>query len=136
MTNRRTAQRYEVLGRLMSVLFDSGRPGIMTGADRFRFWESQGGFSLDWAGGPHPHEVVAYVRDLAGSDEAAARLEHGDVTNAVLYPTKCPDRLPSFDLLGHKITVRATRTLGHNCAVSRHFAATAAAIRQELNAAG
>lgn len=135
MTNRRTAQRYEVLGRLMSVLFDSGRPGIMTGADRFRFWEGgKDGFFLDWDGGPHPHEVVAYIRDLAGTDDAATRIESGDVTNAVLYPTTCPNRLPSFDLLGHRITLRATRTLGHDRAVSRSFAAAAAAIRRELTA--
>jgi hypothetical protein len=134
MTNRRTAQRYEVLGRLMSVLFDSGRPGIMTGADRFRFGENATGFYLDWTSGPHPHEVVAFVRDLAGSEDAATRIEQGDVTNAVLYPTTCPSRLPSFDLLGHKIMVRATRTVGHDCAVARHFAAAAAAIRQELSA--
>lgn len=135
MTNRRTAQRYEVLGRLMSVLFDSGRPGIMTGADRFRFREGlNGGFFLDWEGGPHPHEVVAYVRDLAGADGRARRIDHGDVTNAVLHATTCPSRLPSFDLLGQRITLRATRTLGHDCAVARSFAAAGAAIRRELSA--
>ncbi|WP_410595519.1 hypothetical protein [Amycolatopsis sp. lyj-23] len=44
-----TPHHYEVLGRLMSALFDSGAPGILEGVKNFRFWETvEGDFSLDW----------------------------------------------------------------------------------------
>ncbi|MGW4214993.1 hypothetical protein ACWEIJ_43945 [Lentzea sp. NPDC004789] len=77
---RGTAHSYEVLGRLMVALFESGAPGALEGAQNFRFWETlDGGFSLTWDRGPHADEVANELLEIAADDDRTHVLRPGDV---------------------------------------------------------
>lgn len=122
---RWTAHHYEVLGRLMSALFDTGAPGILEGAKNFRFWETaSGGFSLSWDRGPHALEVVNELLELASDGEHTRLFQPGDVVfvhNGVadlrLYTT--------VDVQNVRILLRPYDTIGHEAAVAEAFAAVA-----------
>ena len=120
---RGTAHHYEVLGRLMSALFDSGAPGILEGAKNFRFWETlEGGFSLSWDRGAHAMEVVDDLLELAADDERSHVLRAGDVV-FVHNGDADPSRYTTVDIQNVRILLRPYDTIGHEAAVAEAFAA-------------
>lgn len=123
---RGTAHSYEVLGRLMVALFESGAPGALEGSQHFRFWEtSQGGFSLTWDGGAHADEVANELLEIAADNERTHVLRPGDVVfvhNGVVDPS----RHTTVDIQNVRILLRPHDTIGHQAALSKAFAAVRA----------
>ncbi len=108
MTPRQAPHHYEVLGRLMVALFDSGAPGIMEGSRGFNFWKTVGhGFAFEWDEGPHIHEVMQYLHELA-ADEEHRVLAPGDVVTS--YDQRGFAEINVCDVC---IQLRARDTLGH-----------------------
>uniref|UniRef100_UPI003F495DDE hypothetical protein n=1 Tax=Amycolatopsis sp. CA-096443 TaxID=3239919 RepID=UPI003F495DDE len=120
---RGTVHHYEVLGRLMSALFDTGAPGILEGAKNFRFWETlEGGFSLTWDRGPHAMEVVDELLHLASDDERTHVLRPSDVV-FVHNGDADPSRYSTVDIQNVRILLRPNDTIGREAAVAEAFAA-------------
>ncbi|SMD14772.1 hypothetical protein [Kibdelosporangium aridum] len=123
---RGTAHHYEVLGRLMVALFDSGAPGILEGAQHFRFWETmQGGFCLTWDRGSHADEVANELLEVAADDDRTHVLRPGDVVfihNGVVDP-----RLhTTVDIQNVRMLLRPHDTIGREAALVEAFAAVSA----------
>ncbi|WNV82907.1 hypothetical protein [Umezawaea sp. Da 62-37] len=120
---RGTAHHFEVLGRLMSALFDTGAPGILEGAKNFRFWETiSGGFSLSWDRGPHVLEVVDELLAVASDDERTQVLRPGDVM-FVHDGQADPTSYTTVHIQNVRILLRPHDTIGHEAAVAKAFAA-------------
>ncbi|MET9263717.1 hypothetical protein [Amycolatopsis sp. NPDC004079] len=122
---RWTPHHYEVLGRLMSALFDTGAPGILEGAKNFRFWETaNGGFSLTWERGPHAMEVVGELLELAADAERTRVFRPGDVVsvhNGEADPSSCT----TVHIQNVRILIRPIDTIGHEAAVAEAIASLA-----------
>lgn len=119
---RWTPHHYEVLGRLMTALFNNGAPGIMEGAKNFRFWEtSTGGFSLDWERGPHAMEVVNELLQLAADVERARVFRPGDVV-LVHNGDADPSTYTTVHIQNVRVFLRPTDTIGHQAAIAEAIA--------------
>lgn len=113
------ARYYEVLGRVMSALRETG---ALNGASHLDWWPGAGGrtWEIEWQGGPFPAEVAARllgapepgVDDDQGDDAVRGLISPGRGENerAHLLVLDVPVNLRAIDPVGTS-HVRATLTL-------------------------
>jgi hypothetical protein len=102
-------QEYETLGRVLRCMFDLGATLRTPTARAFHFWRRlEGGYAMEWTGGPHAVEVLAELEALAADDEVTGALSPGDITEAEEYS---PGAV-SFRVRGVLFQLRPVDTIG------------------------
>ncbi|MGA6165982.1 hypothetical protein [Amycolatopsis magusensis] len=119
---RGTVHHYEVLGRLVTALFNTGAPGILEGAEHSRFWETmQGGFALTWDRGAHAIEVANELLAIAADDDRTHVLPPGDVVLAHNGAAD-PNHPTTVVIQNVRIQLRPDDTIGQEAALAEAFA--------------